>query len=213
VHWGGSPQALAVLGASDCVRPLDGQTYGRAYFTHQEDELVPWNSEFSSSDLLYGYLQNWEITRAADSPGFLHKDDAPAAERPPAATLAFGFAYAVRYTYDPQDNVYQREVGGQPHVDLLTGAPIRVKNVVLLFVPQSPIPGDELGRMEFEVVGEGEAVVLRDGAVVRGRWAKDSPAAELRFLDEAGQEIALNRGNVWVEVLAPGQEVTIQGGR
>lgn len=213
VYWGGSPRALEMLGTSECVRPLDGQTYGRGYFFREEDPQVPWNSEFTSSELLYGYLRNWEIARAIQFQGFPHKDDAPLDSRPPTATVSFSYALPVRYLYDPADNVYRREYGGRPHLDMLTGRQLEVRNLALLFVPQQPIPGDAMGRMEFQTVGEGEALVLRDGCVVRGRWQKEGAAAELRLLDESGRALALNRGNLWIEVLAPGQEVVILGGR
>ncbi len=213
VCWGGSPRALEMLGTSECVRSLDGQTYGRGYFFHQEDPWVPWNSEFTSSELLYGYLRNWEIARETHFQGYTHKDDAPLSDRPLTATVSFSYDLPVRYLYDPAGNVYRREYGGRPHLDLLTGLQVEVKNLALLFVPRQPIPGDDQGRLEFQTAGEGEAWILRDGLVVRGRWRKESAAAELRLLDGLGREVALNCGNLWIEVLAPGQEVVVAGGR
>jgi len=52
-----------------------------------------------------------------------------------------------------------------------------------------------------------------DGLVIEGRWVKEGPAVEMRLLDEAGQDIAFNRGNIWIEVLAPDQEVFVDVGK
>ncbi len=208
VHWGGSPQALSRLAELDCLRPLDGLTYGAAYFFSVPDEQVPWNDQFTTSAMLYRYLRNWEITRATVYRGYTHKLDAPMAQRPLTATLSFAFGQTVRYTYDQQDNVYLREYAGQPHLDLLTGEQHRVKNVVVLFAPTAPIPGDDQGRVEILTTGEGDALVFLDGRMVQGRWVKEAPEAEIRLSDETGQEIALNRGNIWIEVLGVGQEVS-----
>ena len=210
VHWGGSPQALATLGTSDCLRPLDGQTYGQSYFFHQEDLQVPWNSEFSSSELLYGYLENWEITRTVDFRGYEHQTCVHTAI-PPTQTVSFSFDQQVRYTYSPRTDTYAREYGGRPHLDGLTGQQIAVDNLVLIFVPQNPLPGDDAGRIEMQTSGEGEALVLTCGAVLRGRWVKESPQTELRFLDEQDREIPFAPGSIWIEVLAPGQEVSLEG--
>jgi hypothetical protein len=212
VHWGGSPQALQLLAGLDCVHPLDGLTYGSAYFRYEEDPQVPWNSEFTTSDLLYGYMRNWEITRTVDYQGYQHKEESLPESRPVSGTIAIAqaFAFPVRYTYDPGSNSYLREFKGRPHLDLLTGDQLHVKNVVILFTPHGPIPDDPQGRIDIQTLGEGEAWVFQDGRAVKGRWVKEAPQAELRFFDEAGQEVAFNRGNIWIEVLAPGTEVQVR---
>jgi len=209
VHWGGSPQALAALAQSDCLYNLEGMVYEGAYFWREPDPRVPWNSLFTRSDYLYGYLEAWGLYRFVNYSGYPHKDDAPLESRPPTQTIsiAHAFSYPVRYVYHTQDNTYLREYQGRPHLDLLTGEQLRVKNVVVIFVPQEPIPGDEAGRLRIETVGEGEALIFQDGRAVRGRWTRENLQAELRFYDPQGREIAFNRGNIWIEVLAPGQTV------
>ena len=208
-YWGGSPQALTRLGTSDCIRTLDGQTYGRGYFFHQEDPVVPWNSEFTSSKLLYGYLQNWNIARSVDFQGYLHEPCA-ADELPLTHTLTIPFAIPVQYTFEPAQASYRRDLGGVPYLDRLTDEPIRARNVAVIFVPQAPIPGDPEGRLDFQTSGEGAALIFTCGEQVAGRWVKESPTAELRLLDGQGQEVVLAPGSLWIEVLAPGQEVSFE---
>jgi hypothetical protein len=212
-YWGGSPQALAMLGTSDCLRPLDGQTYGKSYFFHQEDAQIPWNSEFTSSDLLYGYLQNWEIDRTVDFQGYPHLPNGCTYTTIPAPiTITFSFASEVRYTFDASSSSrFLRFSAGRPHLDQLTGEQIAVDNLAIIFVPQQPLPGDTEGRLEFQCIGEGDAVVFICGAQIPGRWVKESPTAELHLLDEKGQEMVLTPGSLWIEVLAPGQEVSVNG--
>jgi hypothetical protein len=210
VHWGGSPQALTLLGTSECVRPLDGQTYGRGYYFEEENPEVPWNNQFTSSDLLYGYLQNWEVAREVDFQGYVHQPCADT-ESPASHTLSLPFVIPVQYTFEPADSGYYRTLDSQPHLDLLTGEPIRASNIAVVYVPQQLIPGDPEGRLEFETSGEGEAIVFTCGRQVPGRWVKESSAAELRLLDDQGREIILAPGSLWIEVLAPGQEVSLGG--
>lgn len=211
VHWGGSPETLKMLAESDCLYNLEGMVYEGAYFWREPDPQVPWNSLFTRSDHLYGYLDAWGLYRFVNYQGYLHKDDIPLENRPPTQTISIAnaFSYPVRYVYMAQENVYLREVQGQPHLDLLTGKQHRVKNVVVIFIPQEPIPGDEAGRIRVETVGEGEALIFQDGRVIQGRWSRERLQAETRFYGPEGREIAFNRGNIWIEVLSPGQRVEI----
>ncbi len=210
VHWGGSPQALQLLADMECIRPLDGLTYGSAYFRHEPDPQVPWNSEFTTGDLLYSYMRNWEIARTVGYQGYAH---APClhAELPLTHTIELSpGASVVRYTYSPFGDAYARAWGGRPHLDALTGRQIAPNNLAVIFVPQQPLAGDPAGRLEIVTSGAGEAVVFACGGEIRGRWAKESPQAELRFLDERGQEIAFAPGSLWIEVLAPGTPVRVE---
>lgn len=213
VHAGGSPEGLAMLGSIDCLYNLEALVYEGAYFWRGVDERIPWNNMFTSSDLLYQYIEDWELVPLRSYEGYPHKDDAPMEERPLTGTLSFAFSYAVRYTYDRESNSYLREYKGRPHLDMLTGEQHQVNNLVFIFVPQSKIPGDPKGRMEFDTVGEGEALIFQDGTLIEGTWSKLAADAEMRFHDMEGEEVAFNRGNIWVEVLSPGQRLTYELGR
>ncbi len=213
VHWGGSPQAYALLAELNkvCLYELDGQSYEGVYFWRGYDPVIPWNNGFSSSELLYEYLDEKPLLLGYQ--GYAHKDDAPPETRPLTGTISLSFVYSVRYTYDPEQNDYVRFYKGGPHVDMLTGQQHRVKNVVVVFVPQSKIPDDPKGRLEMETVGTGDALFFLDGRLIEGRWEKLALEAEMRFFDASGEEIAFNRGNIWIEVLAPGDPVDYALGR
>ncbi len=209
-HAGGSPAALSMLAESDCHYNLEGLVYEGAYFWRGVDEQVPWNNLFTSSALLYKYLEDWGLERLRDYQGYLHKEDAPPEERPLTGTLALRFSYSVRYTYDPETNTYLREYKGRPHVDMLTGEQHRVHNVVVIWIPIERIPDDPKGRMDLQTTGEGDALIFQDGRVIAGSWARPSVEDELRFFDLEGQEVAFNRGNIWIEVLSLGEEVSYE---
>lgn len=213
VHWGGSPDAYDMLSNIECLYELDGMVYGGVYFWRGPIVDIPWNNAFTNSALAYEFLEDEGMERFTEYQGYRHKEDAPLASRPLTGTLSFAFSYSVHYTYDRESNSYLREYKGRPHVDLLTGEQHRVRNVVLIFVPQWRIVDDPKGRMEVETVGEGEALVFLDGTVIEGRWERTIEGAEMRFVDETGEEIAFNEGNIWIEVLAPGQTVNYALGR
>ncbi len=209
VHWGGSPQAYEKLDGIECLHELDGMSESFPFWRAEVVD-IPWNNGFTDSDSLYASIERRGWTRTVDYQGYLHKEDALLGQRPLTGTISMGsaFRFSVRYDYDRQSNTYVREFKGRPHLDLLTGEQHHVHNVVVVWVPEAPIPDDPKGRLEIQTIGEGDALVFRDGLVIPGRWVKETPELEMRFYDEDGQEIGFNRGNIWIEVVA--EDATIE---
>ena len=136
--------------------------------------------------------------------GFLFKTDAPADQRPESQQLNYFFIYRedhAGWVYDPDTNGYLRLRRGRAAVDAITGEQLWTKNVVVIEVEESPIAGDDKGRIEQQVIGSGSARVFMDGVERAATWRKDSDAGSLRFYNAAGEEIRLNAGPVWIAVL------------
>lgn len=140
-------------------------------------------------------------------------------EEPPAGAVACpadatdcGTRIAIRlsnaaiagWTYDAEAGVYRREQNGQPSTVVGEGR-IGAANVVALGMNIGPGGCCDAAGSRFvatQVVGEGPAIVLRDGQRYRVTWRKTSREADLQLLDEAGQPFALKPGASWVH-LAP----------
>ncbi|MDP8976731.1 MAG: DUF3048 domain-containing protein [Actinomycetota bacterium] len=113
----------------------------------------------------------------------------------------------VQYRWDAASGTWRRSQDGGPHVDV-GGVQVAPRNVVVqlanyrntAFKDQSgaPVP-------EAELVGEGEAWVLTDGKMVRGRWRKTAPGAVTEYLDPSGAPIRLTPGPTWIELARPGK--------
>lgn len=65
----------------------------------------------------------------------------------------------------------------------------------------------ELGDPWFDTTDSGQAFYYMNGKEYRGTWKKnkDDIASKLYFYDESGKEIPFVVGQIWVEVLEPGQ--------
>lgn len=74
---------------------------------------------------------------------------------------------------------------------------------------------DAAGSMvpETLLVGEGEATVFSDGHMLGGRWEKGSDTEPLRLIDADGEQMHLQPGNTWVELVPHGNgSVETSGG-
>jgi len=121
--------------------------------------------------------------------------------------VAMSPSFRTGWTYDEVEGLYRRLQNGEP--SLVTGPDrIGAANVVVLAVRH--FTGDS-GYPETDVLGEGEALVLRDGRRYPARWSKPTATDPLLVLAADGNEtFPLRPGSTWIllpdELPAPPEE-------
>lgn len=206
-HAGGSPKAIADIKSED-VFDLN-QFYNSQYFFRDNSRNVASeHTLYTTGEKLVFALRDLKAETSGDFESWKFKDDAPQAELPvDAKTISINFSsfsYSVEYTYDREQNDYVRFMAGQAHADA-DGTAVRPKNVVILKV-KTRLADEQ--RLEMDTVGEGEAIIFRDGKAVTGTWKKEKRDARTYFYDTAGEEIEFNGGQTWVEVVPTDRDVT-----
>jgi hypothetical protein len=121
-----------------------------------------------------------------------------------------GNDYKVEWNYDSSCNCYKRKNGGQDHTDLNKKEPIAPKNVVIRFQVESNANDGYPGNVHllYGTKGQGKALILQDGKVIKGTWAKQSRTSREIFKDESGKEILFNRGQIWLQSVPDEKNVT-----
>ncbi|GAC1674216.1 MAG: DUF3048 domain-containing protein [Candidatus Limnocylindrales bacterium] len=138
-------------------------------------------------------------------------DDGPLAQRPAGGSITIPYGTGtIGYTYDPAANAYLRSVAGRAQIDANDGTRVTARNVVVLFMRLSTDPQSEPGysRPVLDQIGSGQAIVYRDGVAIAGTWRKPDVGGLTRFFDSSGQEIALVRGRIFVQVVPTGTRVS-----
>jgi hypothetical protein len=159
-------------------------------FNYRDGDGNPWTQGFKS----------WKF------------DDGLSNPKPSVLNISFHFwenqpDYDVEWKYDSASNTYKRFNGGKAHTDWNFDKPqISASDVVVMFVKEQG-PVDEEKHMYYEVVGEGKALIFKNGTVVEGTWRKDSQLDREVFYDKNGAEIVLTRGPVWVELVPAGNSI------
>lgn len=206
MHCGGSYQALqmvAPMGIKAINQITEGQYYWRGpgsaphnLFTNTE------KINFSLRDKGWADLTpKYESWRFRDEEGVSSRP-----EEEKYITLDFSTpGYEVRYTYDRDKNVYLRENGGQPHQDALTGEQIAVKNVAVQKVESKTL--DAEGRLDLDVLGEGQAIIFSNGQAEEGTWKKEGGEYRTKFYDSQGEEYQFDRGVTWIETIPTDRKV------
>lgn len=118
--------------------------------------------------------------------------------------------YQVVWNYDPATNTYNRDNGGNKHLDLNNNKQISPKVVIVQFQRESNVNDGYPGNVHllYGTTGTGKALILQDGSVTEGKWVKPTRIARTKFTDNAGKEIELNKGQIWIETVPEGSKVT-----
>lgn len=204
-HVGGSPEALEYLDAIDM--PDINEFYSGKYFWRSEEKFPPHNV-YTNSKNLATYLDR-SHAQQPNYRSWRYKPEMPASTTDDGRSgIAVNYSvadFAVQWEYDVARNAYRRYMGGVPHNDA-DGTPIYAKNVLIMVVPAEVV--DEEFRRHMQNVGSGEAWYCLDGMCNEGTWKKDSATAREIFYDGNGNEIALNGGATWVQVVQSRGEVS-----
>src|SRR3989344_4699176 len=209
MHIGWSPQALEAIETWP-VRSL-GRGGGQFWRDTSLNVATEHTAYVNGKDLLQLAMDlGWGGTREFRLWEF--KNDKTGYDSAPAATnVSIDFwskgDYSAVFKYDAGSNSYLRYLGydasDQPisHIDRETKEQIKVKNLIVQFVPENAIAGDDKNRLNYEFVGAGTALVFLDGKIIKATWTKDSRDDRTIFYDGSGQEITFNRGKIWVSVV------------
>lgn len=203
-HVGGNSDALDLIRTLH-IKDLDEFRYANVYRRILRPRLALEHTMYTSIHSLRAAAgqQGWSEDAGTGHPAW--KDDASYEFRPAGQEVTINFSfpeYLVTWRYRREGDDYQRILAGTPDVDAATGAPVTARSVAIAVVPR--VHGrTRIGEdtWTFSTIGSGRAWIVQDGAVIEGQWQKRSRTDRLRFVDGAGQEIRLNRGRQWVEII------------
>jgi len=204
VHCGGNADALEKIQTLSGFFNLDEFAYGN-YFWRDNTRFAPHNL-YTSNKLLTQLTTDQKWQTNLSYPAWNFKDEIAETERGTFKKVTINFSgpeYEVSYIYDKKTNNYKRYLAGVIHKDL-NGEEITVKNVVLATYSGQlvPDPADNTVSWQLQTDQGGKAIILLDGKKITGTWQK-ADDTRTRFFDQTGREVKFNRGNTWIEALAP----------
>jgi len=214
-HWGGSRFALDMLKDKNTVPDLDAMSNPYGAFFRKEGIPAPDNG-FATYQGLYDAASKLSYRLENHFEGYPHQQESAPGDRPAGGSLRVGFAgvYGVNYTYDPKTNTYLRTWGSKDDTDSSNGQRLAPKNVVVVFAASRQIEGQ---YNDVDIEGSGEMHAFMDGKEIVGKWEKEKKNcvigndlvcmtdSKLKFLKDDGTEVKFVPGQIWLEILEPGQ--------
>ncbi len=209
-HVGGNSDALANIRAGQYKNIANAdQFFADQYFERVKFRPMPHNV-YTSIDKLKNLIQEKKYFNQATYQPWQFKDDA-LISTPTASNINVNFStvsYAVRWLYDETNNSYARFLANKPHKDLDTGKQIIAKNIIVQFVETSPSKTDTLLSIDMDLTTGGKATVFLDGKEITGTWKKTN--GRTRYYNQNNQEMNLNRGVTWVELVPVERAATVK---
>ena len=199
MHVGGSPEALERISAEGI---FDMNEFSRGwYFWRSKDRGAPhnvytaenlWNAAFerygdADADTTFA---SWKFQKADRCQENCITD----------ISLSYGGgAYTPEWTFNSSTMQYDRSEFRRTDRDQ-DGTAIVVDTVIVQYVDATVL--DNIGRLGIDTIGSGDAVVFQGGHAIEGQWQKENRHDRTRWFDEDNEEIELNPGKIWVQVVS-----------
>jgi hypothetical protein len=129
-------------------------------------------------------------------------------------TIEFTHFAKITYAWDAERKAWDRfqidSQTSQPNSAFMDsdGPQVAPENVVVLLTPYGVSAADKNSPQAF-TIGEGDAMVFTNGAVIQGRWVRPTANQPVQLLDAAGAPIALTPGRTWVALPRIGVPVSL----
>lgn len=203
------------LNGSEYVAQLiKGVLYGRPYYWRDEAIPVPHNM-FTNVNALWALADAQGSNAAPDLRGMAFDPAAPAEAEPGEQVEIRYRGTRVRWEYDAEAGLYRRFADNQPHHDGATLEQITAANVAVVFaqheftdIVESEWQGNVSFSIEIMLWFEGDALLFRDGQMVRGRWVRPTRESMISFQTADGEVYPLKPGNTWFQVVRLPDQMT-----
>lgn len=217
IHWGGSPQAYSRIETG--IDDLDGIALeGSIFFRDKTLKRDYEHTGFVDLEKVKEYSDEKGYTRDTDKDLLLNYNaegvdlsNIEGAESANDITLKYSYYHTTSYEYDAENKVYKRSMSGKANVDLETGEQYTAKNIIVYQVGNYTInDGSGKGRQELDNLGTGSGYYISEGYVVPITWEKNSHSSQTVYKYENGEELTVNDGNTFIQILPKDGKITIE---
>lgn len=122
--------------------------------------------------------------------------------------LKYSDLHNVSYKYDTDKKVFLRSMRGIKDIDRETKEQYYAKNIIIIQADNYTLnDGENKGRQEVKIVGQGTGYFVTNGKYINITWKKADDQSKTYIYDSNNQEIILNDGITYVQVVPTGDNV------
>ncbi|ADQ15093.1 DUF3048 domain-containing protein [Halanaerobium hydrogeniformans] len=202
LHAGASPDGFQMLNDIELMH-LD-EIYQSQYFWRSSKRRAP-NNLYTGKSSLGDYLNNLDEREYPDQFNFITASVISNFSSAEEITIDYWGGYNVLYRYNSLENNYYRYINDfdTPH-QVESGEHLTAKNIIVKYV--DTYTKDEEGRQNINLNSNGDIKLFRDGTVINGNWERNSNN-QLVYLDNNDNEIEINPGQTWIQLVPNGTEI------
>ena len=219
VHVGASQPVMDMILASPWAEANLDELLGTPGFYRIDQAPRGWLRTYTSTSRLWNAAEEIGINRPAETlRGWKFSEEAPATAAGDATEIsipyAAGTSSVVNYRYDDAAGEYLRFQGQAPHTARPTGDQLTAATIFVIFseMTVTPIVEDSLGNksLHFQIYGEGEGLVFRDGSAYEVTWRREGENVFIRPITDDGDVLPFKPGQLWVQIVPDSMDVEWQ---
>ena len=212
VHYGGSPRALNDVEKLK-MQNVSGIVTPTGVFWRSNERKAPHNALISTKNIWeYAEKRGYRTTTTERNVLNHSVDEITLEEGTVANTVNIPYSSdKVKYVYNAETKLYERYVKNALRKDWITGETIVTKNIIITFANNhSTSEENGYGRQEIENIGEKDGYYITDGQAIKIKCEKLTRAGRTVYKDLEGNEIKVNDGNTWIQIVPPSMNITFE---
>lgn len=116
-----------------------------------------------------------------------------------AIAIGYDKNYTVGYEYSAADKLFYRTINGVRLKDKESGKDIATTNIIIEEVVTNIV--DDKLRLDVQNIGNNRGYYLTGGQLIEIQWYKSGRRDKTVYKDLKGNEIQLNKGTTWIQVV------------
>ena len=215
IHFGYTIQAGDDMRALK-INEIEGMLYDGSKFWRDKKFSAPHNAMTGNENLNALFTKNNFRTTSTDKGfNFTAKEyDLESTLPANSITLKYSTYQTTSYEYNTETKMYQRSMGGKPHTDARTKEQYAAKNIIVLSAKYENLNDKrevpDKGYQKLFNIGEGTGYFITNGEHINITWKKASREAKTQYFGPDGNEIKLNDGITYVQIVPTTGTITIE---
>lgn len=214
VHFGWSPQAQSDISKLD-VDNINGMAESSTSFWRVRDKAAPHNAVTSTEKILkIAERKKYDTTSEKESVlnYVTHEVELESELLAIDITIPYSSGYKVTYKYDEETKRYTRGYNKTAQKDWDTKELVTTKNIIITFAKNYTLnDGTTKGRQNLSNIGILDGYYITNGKAIKITCTKSSRKAQTVYKDLEGNEIDVNDGNTFIQIVPISSKVKIEG--
>lgn len=214
VHYGYSDKAKNEIDNKKMVDSVNGLVASTETFWRTKEKDAPHNALTNMKAIMeYSERKGYETTSDIESVLNYVTDEVELETESVANTVNVPYTstYKLAFKYNPETKLYERHLNGKVQQDWLTKETLTTKNIIITFANNYTTAEENgYGRQQIENIGDLDGYYITNGKVIKITCSKVSRGAQTVYKNEAGEEIEVNDGNTYIQIVPLKTNVTFE---
>ncbi len=210
VHYGGSDRALADVEKLN-MENENGILSPKGVFWRTSKKKAPHNA-LTGIKQIWDYANSKKYRTTTKERNVLNYVTDPVTLEDGRIANTVDIPYKstkVKFVYNAETERYERYAGGKIAKDWLTGETLTTKNIIITFANNYTTDEENgYGRQEIENIGNLDGYYITNGRAIQIKCLKETRAGRTVYNDLDGNEIKVNDGNTYIQIVPPSMEIT-----